>query len=258
MANVKSGKKSVRLPYTNYAGRNDIIGVEKDKYGNPNGSCYDLLKDGSMKGYKILLIDLSNEGRNSTAYAGAINALANKGFVVDYMISFPSNFDAILQNYCQLWLLSGRSLVINNAQVASVKAFFESGRGVYLWGDNDPYYQDANAVIRELFGTDMTGDYLGKQIIGIQKKNGDVGIVPSHLISTGIVNFYEGVTIAHINMNQKLTALTYSSDGNVVTALYDKDGRRCLIDGGFTRLFYDWDSAGTDRYVVNAAGWLAN
>ena len=35
-------------------------------------------------------------------------------------------------------------------------------------------------------------------------------------------------------------------------------GRRALVDGGFTRLYHKWDSAGTDRYVVNAAAWLAN
>ena len=41
-------------------------------------------------------------------------------------------------------------------------------------------------------------------------------------------------------------------------AFYDKDGKRALVDGGFTRLWCNWDSAGTDRYIVNAAAWLAN
>ena len=59
-------------------------------------------------------------------------------------------------------------------------------------------------------------------------------------------------------MTQYLKPLVYSSDKKVVTAYSDVDGKRLLIDGGFTRLCVDWNSAGTDRYIVNAAGWLGN
>jgi hypothetical protein len=50
----------------------------------------------------------------------------------------------------------------------------------------------------------------------------------------------------------------YGSNGRVVTAYYDHDGRRAIVDGGFTRLWYKWGSAGTDRYIINAAAWLLN
>jgi hypothetical protein len=30
------------------------------------------------------------------------------------------------------------------------------------------------------------------------------------------------------------------------------------VDGGFTRLYNNWESAGTDRYIINAAAWLLN
>jgi hypothetical protein len=43
-----------------------------------------------------------------------------------------------------------------------------------------------------------------------------------------------------------------------VTAIYDSEGRRALVDGGFTRLFIQWDDAGTARFVCNAAAWLGN
>eukprot|EP00741_Cyanophora_paradoxa_P015456 tig00020892_g14919.t1 len=46
---------------------------------------------------------------------------------------------------------------------------------------------------------------------------------------------------------------------NVVTAVYEREGRRALLDGGFTRLYRDyWDTAGIVRYVKNAAVWLVN
>ncbi|MDB4958533.1 MAG: hypothetical protein JWO36_6102 [Myxococcales bacterium] len=31
-----------------------------------------------------------------------------------------------------------------------------------------------------------------------------------------------------------------------------------IFDGGFTRLYLQWDTAGTARYVKNAASWLVN
>lgn len=43
-----------------------------------------------------------------------------------------------------------------------------------------------------------------------------------------------------------------------MAAFYDKDAKRAIFDGGFTRLYLKWDTAGTARYVKNAAAWLAN
>ena len=78
------------------------------------------------------------------------------------------------------------------------------------------------------------------------------------MITTGVQNFYEGITISNVKIDGGLNPLVYSSDGLIVTAYYDLDGKRCLVDGGFTRLYYKWNSAGTDRFVVNCAAWLAN
>ena len=104
----------------------------------------------------------------------------------------------------------------------------------------------------------MSGNYIGKNVLGIRHGYSKSGIIENHPITTGLVNFFEGITIAHIHMNSNLEELMYSSDGNVLAAFYDKDGKRALVDGGFTRLWCNWDSAGTDRYIVNAAAWLAN
>ena len=55
-----------------------------------------------------------------------------------------------------------------------------------------------------------------------------------------------------------LTPLIWGSAGNLVASFYDKQGKRAILDGGFTRLYIKWDSAGTGRYITNAAAWLAN
>lgn len=38
----------------------------------------------------------------------------------------------------------------------------------------------------------------------------------------------------------------------------DDGHRRLLTAGGFTCLLHKWDTAGTDRFVVNCAAWLAS
>lgn len=262
MQQVKAGKKTpVKLPYTEWAGHNDVRSAPKDKYGNPNGTNYDLLRDGSMKGYKILLINLCPDwdtcGKRAN-YENPIRALTNKGFEVIYTTSFPPDLASATQDVCQLWLISGNRQNITPDQVDQVIRFYNSGKGLYLWADNDPFFADVNPVIRKLFSTSMSGNYKGDRVLGVQKNAYDVGIVAGHLISTGIANFYEGITISNVAMTQKLKPLMYSSDGKVVAAYSDADKKRVLIDGGFTRLCNKWDSAGTDRYVVNAAGWLGN
>ena len=72
------------------------------------------------------------------------------------------------------------------------------------------------------------------------------------------MNIFEGITIAEVPTTDLLRPLVYGSNGRVVTAYFDHDGCRAIVDGGFTRLYHKWESAGTDRYIVNAAAWLLN
>jgi hypothetical protein len=80
-----------------------------------------------------------------------------------------------------------------------------------------------------------------------------------HLITTGLENVFEGITISTVHdPNNVMTPLIWSTDGNVVTSILDDQQHRLIIDGGFTRLYCNWDSAGTGRYIKNAAAWLVN
>src|SRR5690349_23969288 len=105
----------------------------------------------------------------------------------------------------------------------------------------------------------MEGDLRGDNTVGLLGRNIDSGgIKPNHLLSTGLEHIYEGITIATIQPNDTLEPLIYGSAGNLVAAYYDKGGKRAILDGGFTRLYNKWDTAGTARYVKNAASWLVN
>ncbi|MBW2737115.1 MAG: hypothetical protein JRH20_32440, partial [Deltaproteobacteria bacterium] len=123
---------------------------------------------------------------------------------------------------------------------------------------NQPYYADANAVAQALLGVSMRGNIRGDRVVGLSPRAHKAGVKPNHLLTTGLEHLYEGITIATINPNQQLKPLIYGSANNLVAAFYDKKGRRAILDGGFTRLFLKWDTAGTARYVKNAAAWLVN
>lgn len=261
ISQIIEGKKStIKLPYAQWAGTNDIKGSPKDEYGNPDGSSYDLLYDGSMQGYTILFLNLCTDGLcNTVSLNGAFTALKNKGFTIEYYEhNIPPNFEERLNNACQLWILSDCSQNITLKQIDAIINYYKQGKGVYLLGDNDPYYADVNPLVRKLFDTELKGNYYANNILSVKRGKNTGGIVEGHLISTGIINFYEGITISNIEVKNGLKPLVYASDGKILTAYLDSGGKRLLIDGGFTRLYHGWDRAGTDRYVVNIAGWLCN
>jgi hypothetical protein len=231
----------------------------RDGYGNAAGSGYDLAVDGAFEGQTVAVIQLYVETAFDFSLPKA--ALKEKGFSVyrwSHRPPSPKELAAALEKSCQLWIISGDQQMLTAEHLKVIKAFFDAGHGVYLWGDNQPYYADANYVAEALFDTKMLGDLPGDHPVMLQEKRGKRGLLPNHLLTTGLEHVYEGITIATIQPNQVLSPLIYGSADNLVAAFYDKNGKRAILDGGFTRLYYKWDTAGTARYVKNAAAWLVN
>ena len=163
----------------------------------------------------------------------------------------------VLEDACQLWLISTEKQCLGTKHLDIIREFFQCGKGLYLWGDNQPYYADANFVGQSLLECSMSGNTPGGHVLSLWDDRRRTGFI-SHLITTGIERLYEGITVATIHAKPPVTPLMYGSDGNLLIASFDQEGKRALIDGGFTRLFCNWDTAGTGRYVKNAASWLVN
>jgi hypothetical protein len=228
----------------------------KDDFGNVEGNQYDLAVDGAFEGQTIVVLQL-----HPFNFEDARAALAEKGFSVYRFngVPDPNQLKEALEKANQLWVISTNSNQFTEQHAAVIKDFYEKGKGVYLWGDNDPYNEGTNYIANYLIGASLTGTYQGDKVIALKSDSIPSGIRRDHLISTGIENFYEGGTISHVvDPNRLTTPLMWSSDGEVVAAIIDDQQHRLIIDGGFTRLYYKWNSAGTDRYVKNAAAWLAN
>jgi hypothetical protein len=231
----------------------------RDTHGNAAGSSYDLAVDGAFEGQTIVVLHLyTGEGFDFSLPKAA---LAQKGFSVYRYLNVPPSADTlkeVLKKACQLWVISDQHQKLTQAHADVIRDFFNAGHGVYIWGDNLPYYADANFLARQLIDVGMTGNTMGDQTVGVKRENNTSGILVNHLLTTGLEYIYEGITIATIDENKSLTPLIWGSAGNIVASVYEKEGRRLILDGGFTRLYVKWDTAGTGRYVKNAAAWLVN
>ena len=244
-------------PFTEYAGQTVIPGAPKDEHGNPEGTEFDLAKDDAFDGMKVVVLQFyTGEGFD---FEKPRAALEQKGFTVVRHTSAP-NPDALaaeLADASQLWVISGERSNLSELHISLIRDFFDDGKGVYIWGDNDPYYVDANLVGQALLGSTMHGNSPGNKVLH-EANYGGSGFV-QHQITTGLEFLYEGHTIAAIeDPSERLVPIMRGSDGHIVTACFDRDGKRALIDGGFTRLYVNWDDAGTARFVKNAAAWLVN
>jgi len=240
-------------------GETKRIKVEADQHGNAKGNQYDLAVDGAFEGQTVAVLQFYTGGGFDFSLPKA--ALKEKGFSVYRWLDNPPSAEELeekLKKACQLWIISSNEQKLTQAHLKVIKKFFDSGKGVYIWGDNEPYYADANFVARYLFDVEMLGNLPGDVVVGLNNKGENIGLTPKHLITTGLEYVYEGITIATIQKTSMLDPLIYGHEGNLVTAIYDKDGKRAILDGGFTRLYYAWDNAGTGRYVKNAAAWLVN
>jgi len=233
------------------------VAPKKDNFGNAAGSNYDLAVDGAFEGQTIVVIQLY-----MFDFEQARAALKEKGFgVYRYKNTVPSpkELEEKLGKACQLWVISGAAQHMTKEHLAVIKKFYDSGKGLYIWGDNTPYHADADFIVSALFDSSMSGDYWGAKVLPMKLDDkATSGLLPDHLLTTGLEHIFEGITIAAIKMAGGLKPLIWSSDGQVVTAYYDQGGKRAIIDGGFTRLYNNWDTAGTGRYVKNAAAWLVN
>lgn len=254
--------EKVQVRYKDSLGRDQVRTEERraqsDGFGNARGNQFDLAVDGAFDGQTVAVLQFYDFPFEATRAA-----LKEKGFSV-YRWSgaapSPKELKEKLEKACQLWIISDASPRLTPEHLEVIKDFFDKGHGVYIWGDNQPYYADANLVGQALLGTTMEGNLMGDQVVPLYKEQGGkkTGVLRQHLLTTGLEYLYEGITIATIQPGNELTPLLYGSAGNLVAAFHDRGGKRAIFDGGFTRLYNKWDTAGTARYVKNAAAWLVN
>jgi len=143
-----------RVPVTHYnedTGLEEVIyesrAVASDSYGNAQGNQYDLAVDGAFEGQTIAVLHFYTGGGFN--FSLPKKALEEKGFSVYRWMNAapdPKDLEDALAKSCQLWIISDQTRRLNEEHLKVIKKFFYSGKGVYIWGDNQPDYADANYV----------------------------------------------------------------------------------------------------------------
>jgi hypothetical protein len=267
-ANLLSNYGEVRevnaiRPYGAHAGQSKITTAPRDQFGNAMGNTYDLGVDGAFRGLTVAVLHLyTGEGFDFLLPKAA---LEEKGFTVIHWKAAPNPTELrnALSQACQLWVISAPGQILSEEHLTIIEEFYRRGKGLYLWGDNQPFFADANAVLTKIFPTDgvrLEGNDPGTKTLVAKTTPNGVGFDSEHFIFTGIENLYEGVTIARVIYPERtrITTIAMSSHSYPVTCILDDGTHRLAIDGGYTRMYPDfWNvTAGTSRFVKNISAWL--
>lgn len=242
----------------------DYEGATLDMYGNPIGM--DLVKDGALEGYKLLIgCFYQGEGLPADLENLTLPELHKKGWEVK-VESSVSSFTKQLEvgQFHVAWVISNSTKSPDErAFLKAVRKFHEDGRGLMIWGDNEPYFAQANEILPSMFGFRLQGDTPGGKELSPGKPMKAGHFNKDHFVCAGILKLHEGITICYPDtVPQDWQVYGTSSNGKPLLLAKDVEGKtgagRVVVDNGFTKLMRgQWTTAGTPRYVSNAAAWLA-
>jgi len=185
------------------------------------------------------------------------------------VVSTITQFIEKLHEHDEAWFISSNEIEVHllpkfNAELVK---FHETGKGIFVWADNQPFFYHANQFLQHILpGVKLQGSdpaYTGilkAQPISANNKPPTKGSFARHLVTTGIVSLYEGHTICYPDkILPQMIVIGQSSLDKVCFFSYEPQGKgRVIVDCGFTKI---WDqfwgqTAGTERYVRNSAVWL--
>jgi len=158
------------IPQQNFT-TNDVIvenGIEYDKHGNLLSEEFDLGKDGSFNDFWIL-IGLFPDELEITWNELAKKSLEKKGFNV-VVERRENKFIELLRGdkFDVVWLISclKKYDLFNDQEFKNaVFNYHKTGKGLFIFGDNDPYYLHANLVLPELVGCSLQGNNPGNKTL---------------------------------------------------------------------------------------------
>jgi hypothetical protein len=244
----------------------------------------DFTHAGEFEGKRILFVNYDSIEPNQQYVPGILKKM---GFAVDVEVS-PKALPA-LGKYDQLWMVSScggmGGAAFGKGDVDRIAAFVKAGKGFYNLMDNVPCITEGQQVAKKLYGVDITGDYIGQQVIHVVSagtvkklvdeamKKGDVeGLAKlrragwlngklyaeDHELLTGITELYEGITLCHMTDSTDLEVILRASDNQSLVAVSKRDGEKVVTDCGFTRLFHMWEqnAATSTKWYQNVAAYL--
>lgn len=245
-----------------FRGAEELTKATIDIHGNSAGGGGDLGRDGAFIGLTIVVI-LQYDIRDNQW----IKDLKKKGFKVDIYVMFDNDaqFESCLDSANQVWLISTSHKILTETQLDMMCDKWKGGLPFYIFGDNNPFYVDANRLLDKMELPKMYGNYSASKYISeysktISSNGGFVKCLPM----TGITRtLYEGITIAEMSpadvTKTGCIPIMFNSRGKISVVMREAmDGcGQVIIDGAFTKLFCKYDAAGSKYLVINSACYLA-
>jgi hypothetical protein len=151
---------------------------------------------------------------------------------------------------------------LNEQAYRAIEKFVQSGKGLCLLSDDDPFVVESNELAKRLYGVAVKGNYIADKIAYVRERK----LTAAEIRKFKGVNFlYEGITISNVGISDKLEVALKASDGQPLIAVSKIPGQRVVIDCAFTqfchgpteRTSYILKSAGAVRLAQNIAAYLA-
>lgn len=271
--------------FTQHAGRSNVAGA-RDIHGNARDAS--LAHAGAYAGMRITVLIYNWENRNDfrrvqtiaenlgfevVIYDGAVSPTFLPSRTTYNHLKFLSDdtLDDVLTRSSQCWIISGTGsdiyhgrLTMTGSQRDIIIKHWKEGMGLYVLGDNDPFFVDANFLLKSMYpGLDivMSDNYRGNKNLSLNP-DGKGGHIVEDYLTTGIVNCYSGDTVAEI-FNTKLipgfVPVMYEST-NHLTVGYAPATETCgpvVISGAFTTFYHGLDTAGSTRFIENTIAFLS-
>jgi len=245
-----------------FRGAEELTKATMDIHGNTAGGGGDLGRDGAFIGLTILVIQQYHIPKGQW-----IKDLEKKGFAVDIYVMFDNDaqFESCLDSANQVWLISSSQKMLTEKQLDIMCDKWKEGLPFYIFGDNDPFYVDANRLLCKMGLPKMYGDYRAcKYISEYSERTSSKGGFVKCLPMTGItLTLYEGATIAEMSPEEVTKTgcvpIMFNSRGKISVVMREamEGCGQVIIDGAFTKLYCEYDAAGSKYLVINSACYLA-
>jgi hypothetical protein len=259
--------------------------VPRDQFGNAIGDQFDLVKDGAMRGFKILVGDFYGSTKKTDMEivfneGGFLRAnLERKGFKVDYvkkLADFNAKFNPESYHAAIIICSSGRKgdTPAEVEYMEKMTKWYLAGRGMFMLGDSEPWNAEIDDCLRAVKGgfsmggtTEGDGDHMRR----LTKRQGTAvtqGTFRAHPITCGLRVIDDGnsICIPNADFDAVVAAgrwdiIGRSKKWNTPTLLASSDlgtakgFGRLIIDCGFTKFFQAnfEKTSGAARYFTNCA-----
>jgi hypothetical protein len=183
----------------------------------------------------------------------AIATLGQKGFTDVRVVNSETEFIKHLDDYDIAWVISSDAVDWNNRSpegadkwrelATACEKFHRSGRGLFIFADNEPYYDHANVILERLVGAELCGNTPGNRNLSCGNPLEKGRFDAEHLLTVGVPGqFYEGLTICYPRKLGSLKILATSNDGYPAVMYHEhtKTAGRIVVDTGFTKLWLNW------------------